>query len=111
MTARPAGPDRYATSPARVLTVALAVIVTIALVIGTAAGPRAGLITFALAFGIPCCLAAALATLCLAVDATRSTRRRIRYRVVPPRVDLDVEVDAIEDQALTHLAHRLDQEA
>jgi hypothetical protein len=109
VTRRPAGPDRYATSPAHIAAVALAVMVTVAVVIGTAAGPRAGLITFALAFGLPCGIALVIAVLCLLADAGRSIRRRARQRVIP-HVEA-VDLAAIEDQALTHLARRLDTEA
>jgi hypothetical protein len=107
---RPAGPDRYATSPGHVLAVAAALIVTVAVVIGTAAGPRAGLIVLGLLVGMPSALALVIVLLRMAYDAGRSIRRRVRRCPVPPRVDLGVEVDAIEDQALTHLAHRLNQE-
>jgi hypothetical protein len=111
MTTRPAGPDRYATTPGRILAVAAALIVTVAVVIGTAAGPRAGLITFALAFGLPCGIALVIDVLCLLADAARSIRRRARQRVIPRHIaEADVDLDAIEDQALTRLARRLDQE-
>jgi hypothetical protein len=84
--------------------------VTVAIVIGTAAGPRAGLITFALAFGLPCGIALVIAVLCLLADAGRSIRRRARQHVIPRHVEA-VDLAAIEDQALTHLARRLDTEA
>jgi hypothetical protein len=112
VTRRPAGPDRYATSPGHVLAVAAALIVTVAVVIGTAAGPRAGLITAALLVGMPSALALVIVVLCLLFDAGRSIRRRTRQRTVPRHIpEADVDLDAIEDQALTRLAHRLDTEA
>jgi hypothetical protein len=112
VTARPAGPDRYATTPGRILTVTAALIVTVAVVIGTAAGPRAGLITAALLTGMPSAIVLVLVVLVLVVDVGRSIRRRTRQHTIPRHIpEADVDLDAIEDQALTHLAHRLDTEA
>jgi Na+/melibiose symporter-like transporter len=109
MTARHTGRDRYATTPAHYAAVGLAILVTICLVIGTAAGPRAGLTAAALVVGLSCAGVVALVLVCLAVDETRTARHRRARR----RAGLDGPVDAagVKDQALAHLTHRLDQEA
>jgi hypothetical protein len=108
VTRRPAGPDRYATTTGHVLAVAAALIVTVAIVIGTAAGPRAGLVVLGLLVGLPSAIVLVIVLLCLLFDAGRSIRRRARQRVIP-HVEAEIDLDAIEDQALTRLARRLDR--
>ncbi|WP_333770994.1 hypothetical protein [Streptomyces sp. IBSBF 2435] len=86
----------------------LAGLSTICVVIGTAAGPRAGLTAAALLIGLPCAGGAVLAALCLAADAVRTARHRRAFH----RAGLDqIDPRSIADQAHTHLARRLDQEA
>lgn len=107
MTRRRTGPDRYQTTPAGAVTVALAVLATICLTVGVAAGPRAGLTLAALLVGLPCAAVAVLALLILATDSDTTALHRLARR----RAGLDpVDVDAIEGQAVADFARRLDQE-
>jgi galactitol-specific phosphotransferase system IIC component len=109
MTGRHTGRDRFRTTPAHCAGVLLGVLVTIAVVIGTAAGLRAGLTAAGLLLGIPAAGALVLIGLCLIADAARTARHRRAWR----RAGLDGPVDVVgtEDQALAHLTRRLDQEA
>jgi hypothetical protein len=108
VTARRTGRDRYATTTAHYALVGLAVLATIAIVAGTAAGPRAGLTAAALVVGLSSAGVVVLVLICLAADAARTARHRRAWR----RAGLDqVAPRPIADQAHADLARRLDQEA
>jgi hypothetical protein len=108
VTARRTGRDRYATTPAHYALVGLAVLATVAIVVGPAAGPRAGVTAAALVVGLSSAGVVVLVLICLGADAARTARHRRAWR----RAGLDqVAPRSIADQALADLAHRLDQEA
>jgi hypothetical protein len=108
MAPRHPSPDRYQSSPAHYVAVAMAALATICLAIGIQAGPRDGLIAAAFLLGLPCAGGLVLALLYIAAAAATTALCRRAWR----RAGLDdVDPVAVEVQALADLAHRLDQEA
>lgn len=108
MTARHAGPDRYAATPAGVLGVALGILATAAAVIWINAGPRAALIVTAETVVLVFAGVVVLVVLVVLADVLITTRRR---RTLSRTGLHQLDVNAVEAQAPAAMRPRLHEEA